>query len=89
MGDIGGRSCGHVVEDRNLVVLGKESVTKVRTYKTGAAGDKNAHGIKSIGAKSATMLGLDSGLSDALATALPEAGVDGSGWFAQSEIDDD
>ena len=51
VGDVGGRSSGHVVEDRNLVALGQQSITQVRTDKTGATGDENAHGAQSIGAR--------------------------------------
>jgi thiamine biosynthesis lipoprotein len=39
-----------------------------------------------LGAKSATVLGPDGGLTDALATALMVAGEDGAGWFAQPEL---
>ncbi len=48
VGDVGGRSGGHVVQDRDLVAPGKESITEVRTDKTGSTGDENAHGGKSI-----------------------------------------
>ena len=48
VGDVGARSGGHVVQDRDLVALGKESITEVRTDKTGSTGDENAHGGKSI-----------------------------------------
>jgi hypothetical protein len=43
VGDVGGRAGGHVVEDRDLVALGKQCITKVRTDKTGSTGDENAH----------------------------------------------
>ncbi len=49
MGDVGGRTGGHVVEDRDLVALGKQCITEVRTDKTGSTGDENAHGGKSNG----------------------------------------
>ena len=45
-----------------------------------------ATGTIAIGAKSATVIGPDGGLSDALATALMVAGEDGAGWFAQPEL---
>ena len=48
--DIGCRSCGHVVEDRDLVAFFKQGITEVRTDKTGSTGDENAHEVKSIGA---------------------------------------
>ena len=50
VGDVGGRSGGHVVEDRDLVALGKQCITEVRTDKAGSTGDENAHEVKSIGA---------------------------------------
>ena len=50
VGDVGGRAGGHVVEDRDLVALGKQRITEVRTDKTGSTGDENAHEVKSIGA---------------------------------------
>jgi hypothetical protein len=49
VGDVGGRAGGHVVEDRDLVALGKQCITEVRTDKTGSTGDENAHEVKSIG----------------------------------------
>jgi thiamine biosynthesis lipoprotein len=45
-----------------------------------------ATGTIAIGAKSATALGPDGGLTDALATALMVAGEDGAKWFAQPEL---
>ena len=50
VGDIGGRSGGHIVEDRDLVALGDQCITEVRADKTGSTGDENAHGGESIGA---------------------------------------
>ncbi len=50
VGDIGCRSRGHVVEDRDLVAFLEQGVTEVRTDKTGSTGDENAHEVKSIGA---------------------------------------
>ena len=51
VGDVGGRAGGHVVEDRDLVALGKQRITEVRTDKTGSTGDENAHRGKSNGAR--------------------------------------
>ena len=59
VGDVGCRSGGHVVQDRDLVALSNEGVTEVRTDKAGSTGDENAHGVKSIGAKSVMVLGQD------------------------------
>jgi len=48
--------------------------------------NNGATGTIAIGAKSATALGPDGGLADALATALMVAGEDGARWFAQPEL---
>jgi thiamine biosynthesis lipoprotein len=56
------------------------------TYERGAHIFDPHTGTIAIGAKSATVLGPDGGLTDALATALMVAGVDGAGWFAQPEL---
>ena len=56
------------------------------TYERGAHIFDPHTGTIAIGAKSATVLGPDGGLCDALATALMVAGVDGAGWFAQPEL---
>ena len=50
VGDVGCRSRGHVVQDRDLVAICKQGITEVRTDKTGSTGDENAHSGKSIGA---------------------------------------
>ena len=50
VGDIGCRSRGYVVEDRDLVAFFEQGITEVRTDKTGSTGDENAHEVKSIGA---------------------------------------
>ena len=55
VGDIGCRSRGHVVEDRDLVAFLKQGVTEVRTDKTGSTGDENAHEVKSIGKAGAAL----------------------------------
>ena len=56
------------------------------TYERGAHIFDPHIGTIAIGAKSATVLGPDGGLTDALATALMVAGEDGAGWFAQPEL---
>ena len=43
-------------------------------------------GTVAIGAASATVIGPDGGLADALATALMVAGEDGSDWFSNPEL---
>ena len=48
---------------------------------------KDPHtGLIAIGARSATVVGPDGGLADALATALIVAGRDGAKWFSRSEL---
>ena len=39
-----------------------------------------------VGARSATVIGPDAGISDALATALVVSGRDGASWFARDEL---
>jgi thiamine biosynthesis lipoprotein len=56
------------------------------TYERGAHIFDPATGTIAIGAKSATVLGPDGGLTDALATALMVAGEDGAIWFSQPEL---
>jgi FAD:protein FMN transferase len=56
------------------------------TYERGAHIFDPATGTIAIGAKSATAIGPDGGLTDALATALMVAGEDGAIWFSQPEL---
>ena len=56
------------------------------TYERGAHIFDPATGTIAIGAKSATVLGPDGGLTDALATALMVAGEDGAVWFGRPEL---
>jgi thiamine biosynthesis lipoprotein len=44
-------------------------------------------GLIAIGAKSATVIGPDGGLADAMATALMVSGDDGANWFGREELD--
>ena len=55
-------------------------------YERGAHIHDPYTGIFAIGAKSATVMGPDGGLADALATALMVAGEDGAAWFGQPEL---
>jgi thiamine biosynthesis lipoprotein len=61
---------------------------------TSGVGEKGSHirdpftGLIAIGALSATVIGPDGGLAEALATALVVAGKDGAGWFNQPELAD-
>ena len=56
------------------------------TYERGAHILDPHSGLIAIGAKSATVIGPDGGLADALATALMVEGRDGAIWFAQPEL---
>ena len=56
------------------------------TYERGAHIRDPHTGLIAIGARSATVIGPDGGLADALATALIVAGRDGAGWFGQDEL---
>lgn len=55
-------------------------------YERGAHIHDPYTGTIAIGARSATVLGPDGGLADALATALMVAGDAGSGWFANPDL---
>ena len=61
---------------------------------TSGFGEKGSHirdpftGLIAIGALSATVIGPDGGLAEALATALVVAGKDGAGWYSQPELAD-
>lgn len=56
------------------------------TYERGAHITDPCTGVIAIGAKSATVLGPDGGLTDALATALMVTGDDGVKFFGQPEL---
>ena len=56
------------------------------TYERGAHIRDPHTGLIAIGARSATVIGPDGGLADALATALIVAGRDGALWFSRDEL---
>lgn len=56
------------------------------TYERGAHITDPYSGLIAIGAKSATVIGPDGGLTDALATALMVTGDDGAKFFGQPEL---
>jgi thiamine biosynthesis lipoprotein len=58
------------------------------TYERGAHIVDPHSGLIAIGAKSATVIGPDGGLADALATALMVSGDDGANWFSREELQD-
>jgi thiamine biosynthesis lipoprotein len=96
----GGVSEGGVIKPWSIGVLNPDQKLEVlRIFKitdgaiaTSGTYERGAHifdphtGTIAIGAKSATVIGLDGGLTDALATALMVAGEDGAGWFSQPEL---
>ena len=56
------------------------------TYERGAHIRDPHTGLIAIGARSASVVGPDGGLADALATALVVSGRDGAAWFAKPEL---
>jgi thiamine biosynthesis lipoprotein len=58
------------------------------TYERGAHIVDPHSGLIAIGAKSATVIGPDGGLADAMATALMVSGDDGANWFGREELQD-
>ena len=56
------------------------------TYERGAHIRDPHTGLIAIGARSATVIGPDGGLADALATALIVSGRDGAIWFSRAEL---
>ena len=56
------------------------------TYERGAHIVDPHSGLIAIGAKSATVIGPDGGLADAMATALMVSGDDGANWFGREEL---
>jgi thiamine biosynthesis lipoprotein len=90
-GAVGPWKIGVVNPDNRLEVLrifeiNDGAIATSGTYERGAHIFDPATGTIAIGAKSATVIGPDGGLTDALATALMVAGEDGAGWFAQPEL---
>ena len=69
-----------------FAIVGIFLVARIPWVELGAHIFDPATGTIAIGAKSATVLGPDGGLTDALATALMVAGEDGAGWFRQPEL---
>ena len=56
------------------------------TYERGAHITDPYTGVIAIGAKSATVIGIDGGITDAMATALMVTGDDGAKFFTQPEL---
>ena len=85
-------SIGVVNPENRLEVLQIFSITDGAiatsgTYERGAHINDPYTGMIAIGAESATVIGPDGGLTDALATALIVSGQDGAVWFSQPELE--
>ena len=63
------------------------SIATSGTYEKGAHIRDPHTGLIAIGARSATVIGPDGGLTDALATALMVEGRDGAAWFGQPGLE--
>ena len=90
-GVVGGWKIGVVNPDSRQEVLrifeiNDGAIATSGTYERGAHIFDPGTGTIAIGAKSATALGPDGGVADALATALMVAGEDGAKWFGQPEL---
>ncbi|CAB4679724.1 unannotated protein [freshwater metagenome] len=82
---------GVVNPDNHLEVLQTFDITDGAiatsgTYERGAHISDPYTGMIAIGAKSATVIGPNGAITDALATALMVAGQDGAKWFTQPEL---
>ncbi len=62
------------------------AIATTGTYERGAHIKDPHTGMIAIGARSATVLGPDGGLADALATALVVSGKEGASWFLKPEL---
>lgn len=96
----GGRFDGESIKPWSIGVVNPENrqeVVQVFEIRDGAIAtsgtyERGAHildphsGLIAIGARSATVIGPDGGLADALATALMVEGRDGAIWFSQPEL---
>jgi thiamine biosynthesis lipoprotein len=84
-------SIGVVNPDNRLEVLQTfeiidGAIATSGTYERGAHINDPYTGMIAIGAKSATVIGPDGAIADALATALMVAGRDGAVWFTTPEL---
>ena len=66
--------------------LNDGAVATSGTYERGAHIRDPHTGLIAIGARSASVIGPDGGLADALATALVVSGRDGASWFSKPEL---
>jgi thiamine biosynthesis lipoprotein len=77
-------------DDRSEIVKVYEitdgAIATSGTYERGAHIHDPLNGLIAIGAKSATVVGPEGWLCDAMATAVMVAGQDGAKWFGQPEL---
>lgn len=66
-----------------IVTLSDGAIATSGTYERGAHIIDPSTSLPALGARSATVVGPDGGLADALATALVVAGRDGAHWFVE------
>jgi FAD:protein FMN transferase len=83
---IGIRSPDNAKDILKVFELHGGAIATSGTYERGAHIKDPHTGLIAIGARSATVVGPDGGLADALATALIVAGRDGAIWFNRSEL---
>jgi hypothetical protein len=69
-----------------LSVVGIFLIARIPVVERGAHIHDPLNGLIAIGAKSATVVGADGWLCDAMATAVMVAGQDGAKWFGQPEL---
>ena len=85
---IGVRSPENRFEVLKVFQIFEGAIATSGTYEIGAHIKDPHTGLIAIGARSATVVGPDGGLADALATALVVTGRDGAGIFMKSELVD-
>lgn len=83
---IGVRSPENRFEVLKVFEIFEGAIATSGTYEIGAHIKDPHTGLIAIGARSATVIGPDGGLADALATALVVTGRDGAGIFAKPEL---
>lgn len=85
---IGIRSPENRFEVLKVFEIFEGAIATSGTYENGAHIKDPHTGLIAIGARSATVIGPDGGLADALATALVVTGRDGAGIFTKPELAD-
>jgi thiamine biosynthesis lipoprotein len=71
----------------HVVEIGDGAIATSGDYERGAHIHDPYTGMIAIGARSASVIGPDAGMCDALATALMVAGKDGAKWFGLPELE--